>query len=337
MDAPDKRKTQPKTIFSNKTGRLVLGRCEEVLNSDRYKKYHGKVQLIFTSPPFPLNRKKAYGNLTGQQYLRWLESLAPLLKKFLAPNGSIVMEIGNAWEAGEPIQSTLPMESLLAFQKAGDLKLCQEFTYYNPARLPSPAQWVNVERIRVKDSTTRLWWMSPISTPKASNRNVLREYSRAQLDLMKRGSYNSGKRPSQFNINKTAFLKNNGGAIPSNLIEISNTRSNDPYQIFCRDNGLKGHPARMPTKLADFFINFLTSKDDLVLDPFGGSNTTGLSAHNLGRRWLAIEAKPEYAYSSLARFSPLKARRVLLKKKLIKNANPPKASKVASSRSRKMG
>ena len=108
-------------------------------------------QLIFTSPPFPLNRKKRYGNKTGKEYLAWLHDLAPRLTELLTPNGSIVLELGNAWEPGIPVMSTLALEAFLDFKKAGRLNLCQQFICHNPARLPSPAQWVTVERIRVKD------------------------------------------------------------------------------------------------------------------------------------------------------------------------------------------
>ena len=70
------------------------------------------------------------------------------------------MEIGNAWESGRPTMSTLSLRALLAFLEAGGLHLCQQFISHNPARIPSPAQWVTVERIRVKDSFTNVWWMS---------------------------------------------------------------------------------------------------------------------------------------------------------------------------------
>ena len=74
--------------------------------------------------------------------------------------------MGNSWEPGEPVMSTLALRSLLEFQSKNGLHLCQEFIWQNPAKLPSPAQWVNIERIRVKDSFTKLWWMSPNVKPK---------------------------------------------------------------------------------------------------------------------------------------------------------------------------
>jgi site-specific DNA-methyltransferase (cytosine-N4-specific) len=156
---------------------MYQGDCEAVLKSYPITRRKGKVQLILTSPPFPLNRKKKYGNLTGEEYLNWLEKLAPLFRDYLTLDGSIVIELGNAWEGGKPVMSTLPLKALMAFLEAAELNLCQEFICYNPARLPTPAQWVTVERIRVKDSFTRLWWMSLVERPKANNRRVHKPYS----------------------------------------------------------------------------------------------------------------------------------------------------------------
>src|SRR4051812_41478840 len=87
----------PKPLFRTKLGRLYVGKCEELLQTPLLAELEGKVDLIFTSPPFPLNDKKRYGNLQGAQYLHWLATFAHTFAKLLAPRGSMVMEIGNAW------------------------------------------------------------------------------------------------------------------------------------------------------------------------------------------------------------------------------------------------
>lgn len=281
---------------------MLHGKSDVLLADGSLSRFEGKVNLIFTSPPFPLNRKKRYGNETGDSYIRWLCEFGPLLKKMLTPNGSIVIEMGNSWEPGMPVMSTLALRALLEFQSKNELHLCQEFIWQNPAKLPSPAQWVNVERIRVKDSFTKIWWMSPSQKPKASNQRVLQEYSKAMKVLLKRGSYNAGKRPSQHDIGETSFLKNNGGAIPSNVLTYANTLNTDEYHNYCRENKLQLHPARMPIEVAEFFIKFLTEPGDLVLDPFGGSNTTGAAAEELDRFWISIEASEDYIKGSRGRF-----------------------------------
>ena len=194
-----RRSNRPKVAYTN-LGMMYIGTAEEVLASREFKKHLGQTQLVFTSPPFPLNRKKAYGNLVGDEYVEWLADFAPLFAQYLRQDGSIALEIGNAWESGQPVMSTLALEALLKFRERGGLYLCQQFVCPNPARLPSPAQWVNVERIRVKDAFTHVWWMSPTQRPKADNRRVLLPYSTAMTNLLKSQKYNSGKRPSEHSI-----------------------------------------------------------------------------------------------------------------------------------------
>jgi site-specific DNA-methyltransferase (cytosine-N4-specific) len=305
-------------IYSTALGSMYQGDSKEVLASEGLAHAKGQVQLVFTSPPFPLNTKKRYGNLQGEEYIEWFSDFAPRLTEFLKDDGSIVVEIGNAWEPGRPIMSTTVLKALLEFLDKGGLNLCQEFVWYNPARLPSPVQWVNRDRIRVKDAFTRIWWMSPSDFPKADNRKVLREYSKDMKKLVETGKYNAGKRPSQHAIGETSFARDNGGAIPPNVIDgdeatpvttllkATNTHSRDQYQLFCRDREMPLHPARMPADLAEFFVKFLTDKGDLVMDPFGGSNTTGAMAEREERRWLSIEAQWGYAAASVSRFAPEK-------------------------------
>ena len=292
-----------KKAYKTKMGIFYEGTVEQVLKSEEFKKYKNKVNLVFTSPPFPLNRKKKYGNLQGQEYIKWFSELALLFKDYLTEDGSIVIELGNSWKPGKPLMSTLALKALLAFLEKGKYCLCQQFVWYNTAKLPSPAQWVNIERIRVKDSFTNIWWMSKTPYPKADNRKILKEYSRSMKNLLKSKKYNSGKRPSEHVIGDTSFLVNNNGAIPSNVLVSANTHSNTNYQNYCRDQNLIPHPARMPLDIPNFFINFLTEQGDLVLDPFGGSNTTGESAEKLNRRWISVETVQSYINGSKGRFT----------------------------------
>jgi site-specific DNA-methyltransferase (cytosine-N4-specific) len=303
-------------------GKFYIGNSDTILQTDLGEQIKGKVQLILTSPPFPLNNKKNYGNFEGEEYRCWLTSLAATFAKLLKPDGSIVIELGNAWEPGRPIQSLLPLESLISFVKdpTAKLRLCQQFICYNPTRLPSPAQWVTVNRIRTTDSYTHVWWMAKSDYPKADSRKVIRPYSKSMKGLLKRQKYNSGIRPSEHHIGRTSFLTDHGGSIAHNLFEVDpmsddreprlpnafsfpNTQSNDYYLRECRQKGIKPHPARMPVGLASFFIQFLTDPGDLVFDPFGGSNTTGFVAECLGRQWISIELKEDYLEQTKIRFS----------------------------------
>lgn len=312
--SPIQPSSRPEPAYWTERGTMYQGSVETFLDSHLAAAVKGQVQLIFTSPPFPLNEKKKYGNLTGEKYLDWLTGLAEPLGDLLTYDGSLVVELGNAWVPKQPVMSTLALKAMLQLLEAGGFYLCQQFVVHNPARLPSPAQWVNVERIRVKDAYTNVWWMSRTPRPKADNRRVLAGYSPSMKKLLRRQSYNAGKRPSEHSIGQTSFLADHGGAIPPNVLRfpepadiesmltLSNTTSTDAYRRYCKERELPIHPARMPPELAEFFIRFLTDERDLVLDPFGGSNTTGATAEELGRSWLTLEPNAEYIAGSRGRF-----------------------------------
>ena len=307
--------------YRRKDGVHVVGDTLKLLRQSSYRALEGRVQLIITSPPFPLNNKKNYGNLRGEKYLDWFISLAPIFSKLLTDDGSIIIELGNAWESRRPVQSLLPVKALTGFVESNEtnLRLIQQFVCYNPSRLPSPAQWVTVNRIRAVDSFTHVWWIAKSDFPKASNERVLRPYSKSMQALIKRGNYNSGSRPSEHIISETGFLKDNGGAISHNFFELedmdanrevrlpnafsfANTSSNDFFTKRCKELGVTPHPARMPMGLASYFINFLTEEDDTVLDPFAGSNTTGFAAALNGRKWISFEINEDYVDQSRLRF-----------------------------------
>ncbi|MEX1026892.1 MAG: site-specific DNA-methyltransferase [Candidatus Paceibacterota bacterium] len=294
--------SRPRRAYSTERGEAYWSTVEDFLESPLADEVRGEVQLVLTSPPFPLHKKKAYGNLNGDSFRDWLTETMTRIADLIKPTGSLVIELGNAWESGQPEMSTLPLETLLALKSQANLALCQQFIVHNPARLPSPVQWVNIERSRVKDSFTHVWWLSPTAHPEADNRRVLTEYSSSMKKLLERQSYNDGLRPSGHNIGNASFLSDNGGAIPSNVLEASNTRSSGSYPKTCQRLGVPVHPARMQPEVADFFIKFLSSPGDLVLDPFAGSNTTGEAAERHNRRWIAIDAELDYLRGSTGRF-----------------------------------
>lgn len=261
------------------------------------------VSLVFTSPPFALRRQKAYGNVAAVDYIDWFCPIADEIHRILRDDGSFVMELGGAWNPGSGTRSLMPYELLLRLGK--HFHLAQDFYWYNPSRLPTPAEWVTIRRTRVKEAVTTIWWLAKTTEPQADNRQVLKPYSKSMKRLLKDG-YQPAMRPSQHEIGPH-FQKDNGGAIPPNILTVPNTRSYDEYIFRCREAGLTVHPARFPPELPDFFIRFLTKPGQTVLDPFAGSNTTGKVAEALGRRWLAMELNPEYVAGSKLRFMPGKA------------------------------
>ncbi len=247
-----------------------------------------------------MTRKKEYGNESAEQYIEWFLPFAKEFKRVLTNDGSFVLDLGGAYLPGNPVRSIYQYELLVRLCKELGFFLAQEFYHYNPSRLPTPAEWVTVRRIRVKDSVNIVWWLSKTPNPKADNRKVLKPYSESMKNLLKNG-YKAKVRPSGHDISDK-FQKDNQGAIPPNLLEIANTESNSPYMKRCKEAGLKPHPARFPAGFAEFFLKFLTDEGDVVLEPFAGSNTTGFVAENLKRRWISFEINEDYVKGSMIRF-----------------------------------
>lgn len=261
------------------------------------------IDLVITSPPFALQRQKEYGNVDQDIYVDWLLSFTPEIKRVIKKTGSFVLDLGGAYRKGRPVRSLYNYRVLMRLCDEQGWNLAEEFFWFNPSKLPSPIEWVNKRKIRVKDAVNTVWWFSKTDFPKANVTKVLRPYSKRMKLLISNSEnyYKPKQRPSGHDISER-FSEDRGGAIPSNLLRIPNTESNSQYLRCCKIAGIKSHPARFPQRLPEFFIEFLTDVGDVVLDIFAGSNTTGAAAEKLGRRWIAFEISRKYLASSAFRF-----------------------------------
>jgi DNA modification methylase len=258
------------------------------------------IDLIVTSPPFALLRKKDYGNKEQDKYVDWFKNFGKEFYRILKPTGSLVIDIGGSWIPSQPIRSLYHFELLIMLCRDLNFHLAQEFYWWNPSKLPTPAEWVNVRRIRVKDAVNSVYWLSKTSWPKASNRRILMPYSDSMKDLLKNG-YRAKVRPSGHDISEK-FSIDNKAAIPPNLLAIPNTESNSYYLRYCQKNGYKIHPARFPATLPEFFIRMLTDEGDIVLDPLAGSCVVGEVCERLNRKWICCEIEHEYIKGAKGRF-----------------------------------
>lgn len=293
-------------IYETAFGAAYLGDAKNLLA----ELPDSSVNLVFTSPPYALHFKKAYGNVNKDEYVEWFLDFAKQIYRILPEDGSFVLNIGGSWNEGTPTRSLYQYKLLIALVEKVGFHLAQECVWYNPAKMPVPAEWVSVRRIRVKDSCEHVWWLSKSPWPKANNRHVLRPYSKDMLRLAQKG-VKTTIRPSGHSINSSFDNISGGGSIPSNVIDdetpsdflrLGNNSANDPYTKLCKANGIKIHPARFPAALPEFFLKLLTEPGDTVVDPFAGSNTFGQVAETLQRRWLGFELSEEYLAGSRFRF-----------------------------------
>lgn len=285
--------------YSTEFGAAYLGNALDLMK----RLGSNSVNLIITSPPFALQRKKRYGNVKASEYVPWFVSFANEFKRILKPKGSLVIHIGGSWIKGKPVKSIYQYELLVKLCNDLGFYLAQDLYWFNKAKLPGPAQWVTVNRWRLKDAVDHIWWLAKTPNPKADNRRVPKGYSDAMKDLLSNRNYYKPNvmRPSEHKISD-GFYKKRKGAIHPNFFDFSNTDSQSKYMKLCRLYGVKPHPARYPRKIPEFFIKFLTNRSNKVLDPFGGSNVTGEIAEALGRRWMTFEINPDYLQNSMFRF-----------------------------------
>jgi len=303
---------QSRPLYRTASGHAYVGDSLELLS----ELPDNSIDLVMTSPPFALLRQKTYGNVEETEYVSWIKPFGQEVFRVLKESGSFVLDLGGAYRSGVPSRSLYNFRVLLAFCDEIGFHLAEDFYWFNPAKLPSPIEWVNKRKIRAKDSVNTVWWFSKTAFPKADVRKVLAPYSDRMKKLIEdpESFYTPNKRPSGHDIS-ARFGKDNGGAIPSNLLSIPNTDSNSSYLRLCKELGLERHPARFPSELPAFFIKMLTDEEDVVLDIFGGSNTTGFTAEALKRKWLTFEMNRDYLASSALRFleghSPETVKRVL--------------------------
>lgn len=286
-------------LYTTRMGRAYHGDALSLLRDLEDE----SIDLVLTSPPFALQRKKEYGNEDQDEYVGWLLSFGAEVRRVLKETGSFVLDLGGAYRKGRPVRSLYNYRVLIGLCDEQSWNLAEEFFWFNPAKLPGPIEWVNKRKIRAKDAVNTIWWLSKSDFPKADIKRVLVPYSDRMKKLIEDSSsyYSPKKRPSGHDISEN-FALDNGGAIPPNLLQIPNTESNSAYLRFCKLVGTKGHPARFPSKLPEFFIEMLTEENDLVLDIFAGSNTTGAAAEKLGRKWIAFEREQKYLATSAFRF-----------------------------------
>jgi DNA modification methylase len=324
--------SEPRLAYETMLGKMWHGDALDVLR----RLPDDSVNLVVTSPPFALAKPKAYGNEAEAEYVAWLHPFAAEIHRVLAQDGSLVLDLGGAWLPGSPTKSLYQWRVLIDLVDGLGFHLAQDFYWFNRAKLPGPAQWVTVDRVRVKDAVNTIWWLSKSAAPKANNRNVLVPYSKSMERMLATGKYNQGKRPGGHYVG-AKWARDNGGAIAPNVLEVdaearatarsgdaaagdgpgpndvilgdienlfdsSNTDSRDPYHEYCRSRGLERHPARFPKEIPGFFIKFLSAEGDLVLDPFAGSNVTGALCERLARRWISVEIADVYVRGSVGRF-----------------------------------
>jgi site-specific DNA-methyltransferase (cytosine-N4-specific) len=286
-------------VFENDLGAVLWAESEALESTID----NASIDLIVTSPPYNLLRSKSYEyRKSEEEHVRWLTARAEAWKSLLSPTGSVMLNMADVWVPGQPEMTLWQERVILNMVDRLGYHLCEKLFWHSPSKMPSPAEWVTVRRVRVTPAVESVWWLSKTANPKANNRNVLTPYSDSMKRTLEKGT-NAGVRPSGHVVKEGAFSTNNGGSIPHNLLVASHSASNTPYLRRCREAGIQPHPARFPESLPKFAIELTTDPGDTVMDPFGGSLTTAEVCNDLGRHFIVGERNREFIEGGLLRFA----------------------------------
>lgn len=264
-------------------------------------------------------RGRNYGNLTPAETIELVVGCAKEWRRAMRDDGSIVLNFRDTWlpkeVSGGAARSLYQEKLLLALVEDVGLYFADRLYWHNPARIPD-SPWVTIRRVRLNANVENLFWLSKSANPKADNRRVamdpkpstiassLAKARRGQRWVVGPSGHNNVCEEQVRAVVAGQPIK----VIPRNLLEFANSDPRAALTSRLREHGLPKHDAMMPTKLAEFMVQFLTEAGDLVVDPFHGSGTLGEVCERLGRRWLGSDRSLAHVLGSALRFDHSRVR-----------------------------
>jgi site-specific DNA-methyltransferase (adenine-specific) len=253
--------------------KIICGDCAEILTGFPAN----CVDLIVTSPPYADSRKNTYGGVTPAQYVEWFLPKTLQFLRVLQPTGTFVLNIKEKVVDGE--RHTYVLELILAMRKQGWF-WTEEFVWHK--KNSYPGKWPN----RFRDS-----WERCLQFNKSKQFNMYQDAVKVPMGSWAKTRLKNlsetDKRRDESRV-KSGFGKNisqwvgRESAYPTNVLHLAT------------ECGNRNHSAAFPSALPEWFIKLFTQEGDLILDPFVGSGTAAVAAHQLGRYYVGIDVKAEY-------------------------------------------
>jgi DNA modification methylase len=248
-----------KEVIGNAT--LYLGDSREVLASGEVD-----ADLVFTSPPYAQQRVYASGEIDN-----WRELVSGVLT--LAPKeAQILVNLGLVHRDGEVYPY---WDGLTEDMRAAGFRF---FGWYVWDQGPGmPGDWAG----RLAPAHEWVFHFNTVS--RKPNKTVPSKYAgyvraKPQTGMRQKdgtmSGWSHGTEPTQDN------------KMPDSVLRITRHKHVGGVE--------SGHPAVFPVQLADEVILAYSDAGQVVLDPFMGSGTSGVSALGLGRRYVGIELDPGY-------------------------------------------
>ena len=219
------------------------------------------------------NKEKIHmDGVKADDYPNWFEKIAKEIHRVLKPTGSFVLNIKENSKNG--VHSTYVLETVLKLSKIFRWADTYIWNKSNPFPTGNPK--------KLKDGFEYCYWFTKSKDYKFFPNNVLEPSTSKWLESEKKRS-NKG----EHNTNNGSGMNMTKRCAPD-MVRPSNVIT------FAVDSTNHEHPATFPEKLPEFFIKLMSEKDDIVLDPFAGSGTTGVVCQKLERDFIGIEINEKY-------------------------------------------
>ncbi|HEX8475854.1 MAG TPA: site-specific DNA-methyltransferase [Pyrinomonadaceae bacterium] len=301
----EKEMTEPASITTVKkadaTCTVICGDSRSELGA-----YAGQADLLVTSPPYADARRKHYDSVHPDEFVEWFLSFHEPFFNALKPTGSLVLNIKDKVVDG--VRHRYVWQTVEALCQRGWFAI-DDYIWHKTN--PMPGYWPT----RLRDGWEYCFHLAkskrPFFNPDAVRKPIgnwveTRLNKLGQNDLSRHNSVNDsgfGRDISKW-VGKETVLPSNVVSVDASA-EDEFTPSDDEKHSNVISRALvgknKGHPAVFPVDLPMFFIGLLCPDDGLVIDPFGGSGTTGVAALMLKRRSILIDNNAKYCQEAIRR------------------------------------
>ncbi len=254
---------------------ILLGDCLELMKNIP----DNSIDMVFTSPPYAERRKTTYGGIPENDYVDWFLPIGAEIKRILKPTGSFFLNIKPHTNKGE--RSLYVYDLVCQLKRETGFMFVEEYCWTKnafPGSLKGRFKNAFEPVYHFTKGNPNQITFNPIAcgTP-MKEESIARTY-RKQCGAPKNGSGMTGM--------NTTNIRNLEFARPSNVINVNNVSNQ------FSDKQL--HPATFPEGLVEFFVKSFTNENDIVLDPFGGSGTTGIVCKNHKRQFILMEKEQKY-------------------------------------------
>jgi site-specific DNA-methyltransferase (adenine-specific) len=264
----------------------------------------GFCDMVLTSPPYAQARKSTYGGINADEYVTWFIPIAREIYRILSPKGSFILNIGDNTINGETHIYTFEIPIVL--KRELNFKFIDPLIWHK--KNAPPGAFVN----RFKDSWEFCYHFSktlditfnPQAVARPSKQvSIERALRHKETHEMKSLSGSGFTNPS---ATISRRIRQNGSGVGTDDSRLAEAITALPCNVLylSPETTNTGHSAAFPSTLPSFFIQAFSNENDLIYDPFMGSGTTAIAAHQLNRRWIGSEISQEYVTLAEKRLEP---------------------------------